>query len=105
MDLRKCFDSADHESVVASADLTGLPAGPTRLSLALYAWPRRLVCNGAVSREIRAKRGLIAGTVPATYEVKATMIQPLDEVVANYPDAMVQAHVAVCHHSAKGTSL
>eukprot|EP00974_Lingulodinium_polyedra_P025523 2468786-Lingulodinium_polyedra.AAC.1 len=52
-----------------------------RFAVASYAWPRRLVLDGAVSAKIWPGRGIVAGSSTATFEVKAYVQPGIDHMV------------------------
>eukprot|EP00974_Lingulodinium_polyedra_P104466 10112975-Lingulodinium_polyedra.AAC.1 len=62
------------------AGAAAYPLGILRFALASYAWPRRLVLDGAVSEQIWPGRGIVAGSNTATFEVKAFMLPGVDRM-------------------------
>ena len=51
----------------------GFPVGPLRFVLMLYRGIRRLLCDKAVSRDLVASAGIVAGCAYAAFLLRAVM--------------------------------
>ena len=73
-DISKCFEHVQREQLMHLASELGYPRTALRLSLASYAWPRRLRGTaGMVTKPICSSRGIVAGSAFACYELIAYM--------------------------------
>ena len=68
-DFQKAFDHVDRTKLWARAAKVGYPLSILATSLCSYGWGRRFVLNREVSAEIRAQRGIAAGSPFAPYEL------------------------------------
>ena len=88
IDLRKCYDHIMWCSLAAESLAVGFPGVILRMSLAVYAFPRRLTRFGAVGRIINPNRFIIAGTTAATSELKLLLCKLLQRIEFNHPYAL-----------------
>ena len=73
-DISKCFEHVQKEQLNYLAVALGYPLTVLHLSLANYAWLRRLRGTvGMVTQQIGASRGIVAGLAFACYELIAYM--------------------------------
>ena len=92
-DLVKAFDRVNHMVLIAEAQHWDYPMWILRLCLAAYRMGRRITMNGIVSHVIFALRGLTAGSVTATTEMRCLMLRTLDFVVRAFPAVPLQGYV------------
>ena len=93
LDQDKAFDRVPHHHVVRAAREWGYPIPILRLSLAAYKMERVVGIGGVFSRTIRPFRGLAAGSVHATRELRALMIGVFDKVTRMSPSAELTVYV------------
>ncbi len=88
------YETIDRDLLLQRARLTGFPEVIVRVCLALYACPRMLALDGALSREVYPERGIIAGDTMATTLVKVYCIGALDELCRRLPPTVnLDAHI------------
>jgi len=85
LDLVKCFERVPHEWLVKQGNRFGYPMAVLRLSLAAYRLGRVLVVDGICSGLVFALRGITAGAVHATVELRLLLIEFMDDTVAAFP--------------------
>ena len=83
LDLVKAFDSVPFDWLAQKAARVGYNLIILRLSLAAYSLARVLDIEGCVSGFVWASRGLAAGSVLATIELRVLLIEAADAVVAS----------------------
>jgi len=89
-DIQKCFEHVQRPKLIEVAMQLGFPAHILRLSLASYAWPRRLRgYQGLVTDPIYATRGIVAGSAFACYELIAYMYAATRAVLLTGPTLSV----------------
>ena len=93
LDQDKAFDRVPHHHVVQAAREWGYPIAVLRLSLAAYRMDRVVGIGGVFSQTIRPFRGLAAGSVHATRELRALMIGVFDRVARVSPSAGLTVYV------------
>ena len=86
-----------------------MPVSVIRLSLASYAWGRRLQYNGIFSDQLDATRGIGAGAAPATFELVCYVIDDVRHLQALYEhledvEVVVSLHVDDLAITANGCS-
>ena len=64
-DVVKCFENTEWKGLEAAAPSADYPAGLLRISLAVYASPRRLLVGRASSGPLFATRGVGPGSASA----------------------------------------
>ena len=80
LDLVKAFERVPHDWLVRQAVRFHYNLFLLRLSLAAYVLPRTIRIGGAYSALVIATRGITAGSVLATAELRVLLIEWLDEV-------------------------
>jgi len=89
-DIQKCFEHVQRPKLIEVATQLGFPAHILRISLASYAWPRRLRgYQGLVTDPIHATRGIVAGSAFACYELIAYMYAATRAVLLTGPTLSV----------------
>ena len=74
MDLTKAFETIPHDLLLDAAKCRGFPLALLRLSLAAYRLKRSVGIDGVYSRQIRATRGITAGSGFATSELRLLLL-------------------------------
>ncbi len=93
-DLDSFYELIDRDLLLQRARRTGFPEVVVRVCLALYACPRMLSLDGALTREVYPERGIIAGDTMATTLVKVYCIGALDELCERLPPTVqLDAHI------------
>lgn len=80
-DVTKAYEHVDRELLAIKAVQERMPVSVIRLSLASYAWTRRLVYNGVFSEPLDTTRGIGAGAAPATFELVCYVIKDIREMM------------------------
>ena len=81
LDLVKAFERVPHDHLVRFAKKSGYPLVLLRLGMAAYRLLRRVGVDGVYSREVVATRGITAGSVFATVELRVIMLEIFDDIV------------------------
>ncbi len=93
-DLDSFYETVDRDLLLRRARATGFPEPIVRVCLALYACPRMLTLDGALSREVHPARGIIAGDAMATTLVKVYCVGAFDELCVRLPPSVkMDAHI------------
>ena len=85
IDLVKAFERVPHQQLVAEGLHWDYPMWILRLTIAAYRLGRRISIGGIVSGMIFALRGITAGSVTATTELRLLLLRALDGLVAASP--------------------
>ena len=85
LDLAKCYEKVKHGLLADKCQQHGFNAIVARLAISLYAGPRRLVANGAVSRQMCTKQGILAGCTFATTLLRVLLISSCDATALHWP--------------------
>ena len=93
LDLEKAFDRVPHHRVIEAAREWGYPLAILRLSLEAYRLGRVVGVGGVFSGTIMPLRGLAAGSVHATRELRALMISIFDRVARIAPSVTLSVYV------------
>ena len=94
LDLAKAFDQVDRDLLWGAGLAYGYPMAVLRVALAAYSWPRRLVSDfGVSSPELRAARGVAAGSPFATFELKLLLLGAVLPLLAARPGIALSVHV------------
>ena len=93
LDLEKAFETVPHEALWHAARKHGYPLSVLRLALKAYVAPRVISCDGAFSRKVKASRGITAGSGTATAELRALLLDLIDELATEYPDVTATFYV------------
>ena len=92
-DISKAFDRVPRQILIRRALDLGHPATVLRLSMASYAWRRRLVDGSLVSKSIFPQNGIGPGSAFATFELAALLVTDLREMENAHPCATLSLHV------------
>ena len=84
LDLVEAFERVPHDWLVRQGSRYNYPLKILRLSIAAYRLGRTIVIDGICSVLLWATRGITAGSVFATIELRVLLIQWLDESAAAY---------------------
>ena len=79
--------------LVEQAKLYGYCLYILRLSIAAYRLPRAVSIAAVFSCLVIATRGITAGAIHATIELRLLLIQPLDTAMRAFPHACMSAYV------------
>ena len=82
LDLVKAFDRIPHRLLAEDAAALGLPLWLPRLSIATYRLARVLRIGGAISKQVWALRGIVAGSGFACTELRVVLIRIVDKAWA-----------------------
>ena len=93
LDLVKAFERIPHWFLVQQAATYGFNIVLLRLSVAAYKLQRAVGVEGVYSALLVAQRGITAGSVFATIEMRIVMIEALDRVVACCPCVRLTCYV------------
>ena len=93
LDLVKCFERVPYDQLIAEGLHWEYPMWVLRLAIAAYRLGRRISINGVVSGMIYALRGLTAGSVFATTELRLLLLRALDAVVRSFPLVPLQVYI------------
>eukprot|EP00973_Karenia_brevis_P068297 9501627-Karenia_brevis.AAC.1 len=83
LDLVKAFERIPHWFLVQQAQKYGYSLVLLRLSIAAYKLARAVGVNGVFSSLLIAGRGITAGSVFATIEMRIVVIEALDTVLSS----------------------
>ena len=103
LDLIKAFERVPHEWLVEQAKKYEYSLSVLRLSIAAYRLPRTVSIAAVCSRLVVATRGITAGAVHATIELRLLLIQPLDAAMLASPHVSISAYVDDVTIEAVGT--
>ena len=82
LDMVKAFERVSYQWLINQGARYSYPMTVLRLSIAAYRLPRALTVDGICSVLLLANRGITAGAVHATIEVRSLLIQWVDETTA-----------------------
>jgi hypothetical protein len=85
LDLVKAFDRIPQWLLVQEAAELGYPLKILRLSIAVYKLVRVVRIGGVVSKTILAWRGITAGSIFATTEMRVILIRVMDAATKMFP--------------------
>ena len=71
----------------------GYPMGALVLSLAAYKFPRLIAFEGLASKDVLAARGVVAGSVVATFELMALLLHVIRSIKIKHSKTVVCVHV------------
>jgi hypothetical protein len=93
LDLVKAFERVPHSWLVAQAHKYEYPMKVLKLCIAAYLHPRTIVVDGVYTCLMLATRGIVAGSVTATIELRALLIEFLDDTSRLFPRAILSVYV------------
>ena len=93
LDLVKCFERVPLDWLVRQGKRYSYPMAILRLCVAAYRIGRAIGVDGIFSAIILATRGIVAGSVTATTELRALLIEFLDETVSIYKSIDLTVYV------------
>ena len=93
LDSAKAFETVPQNKLWAQAAARGYPLQMLRLALAAYRLPRVIGIDNVFSRLIHATRGITAGSGTATAELRLLILQLLDILEVECPDAGLAVYV------------
>ncbi len=93
-DMSNFYEAVDRDLLLQRARRTGFPEAIIRVCLAVYAGPRMLQLDGALSVEAHPIKGMIAGDTMATTLVKVYCVGAFDDMCASLPPTVkLDAHI------------
>ena len=105
-DIRKAFDAIDRELLAKIAHTVSYPMFALRLSMSMYAGTRFLVHDNVASDHmLLARKGCLAGSKFAGYELKCLMAGMLLPHVGAFADAKLAIHVDDVTLACEGNSV
>ena len=93
LDMVKAFERVPHDVLVQMAVAYGYPLHIIRLSIASYLLERVVRIGGTFSVKIRPRRGITAGAVHATTELRILLIDILDDTARRFMLVVLTAYV------------
>eukprot|EP00973_Karenia_brevis_P085485 11862009-Karenia_brevis.AAC.1 len=93
LDMVKCYERIQHHVVAAAAKRTGFNLRIIRLCLAVYAGPRLLSVDGAVTELFRIGTSIVAGCSFATTILRVVLIELMDIGTRLYPNVSLHVYV------------
>jgi hypothetical protein len=93
LDLVKAFDRVPFDWLVANAIEYEYPIRILRLSIQAYLLGRVIVIECVCSRVLFASRGITAGSVLATIELRVLLIRSMDRLVYRFPSVIATVYV------------
>ena len=93
LDLVKAFEFVRHDKLYEGAASLGYLARMLELSTAAYTTTRRVKVAGAVSRGVRPRRGIGAGSGLATVELKLLIIPIMDQLIIQYVGIILTVYI------------
>ena len=92
-DLYKCYELIKHDVLFAAAVRHKFPLAILRITIASYQQPRRLIMHDIVSRCIQPSRGIIAGVMSATAELKCVLLDAANALSRNHPHVSLHIYI------------
>jgi hypothetical protein len=93
LDLVKAFERVPHDWLVAHARELQYPMRVLKLSIQAYLLGRSIVIDGVSSFLVYATRGITAGSVFATIELRVLLIRCMDRIVYHFPSVWLTVYV------------
>jgi len=103
LDMVKAFERVSHQWLVNQGQRYEYPMRVLRLSIAAYRLGRCIAIDGICSELMVASRGITAGAVHATIELRLLLIQWLDETVQLYRHIVITVYVDDTSFEASGS--
>ena len=92
-DLQKCYEFIRHHILAAEAIELHFPLRLLYLTIQSYGWSRNLIEESIIACGIYANRGMVAGCIAATRELKAYMSRTLGQIVIRNPRVEIDSWV------------
>ena len=89
IDIIKCFERVPHRVIQRVGLQLGFPPGPLKFVISLYRGVRRLLCDNAVSSDLVAPAGIVAGCAYAAFLLRAVMEQPIKTTAMAHPTVSI----------------
>ena len=93
IDLEKAFERIQHHRLVEAARQWQYPLRSPRLALAAYRMPRAIGIGRVFSETLVASRGITAGCVFATLELRAMVLKIGDAICSQFPGVQLTMYV------------
>ena len=93
LDLVKAFERVPYSWLVTQASKYEYPMILLRLCIAAYRLPRTIGIDGVYTCLMVATRGIVAGSVTATIELRALLIEFVDDTSRLFPRAVLTVYV------------
>ena len=93
LDMVKAFERVPYQWLVAQGAECGYNIAILRLSIAAYRLARTITVDGVCSVLLVATRGITAGAVHATIELRVLIMHWMDQVVVEFPLATITVYV------------
>ena len=93
LDLVKAFERVPHDWLVHHAIALNYPIRILKLSVKAYLLGRVIIVDGVASPLIWAERGITAGSVFATIELRVLLISCMDRLVYRFPSVALTVYV------------
>ena len=93
LDLVKCYEYVMHHILGVQCILHECPLYELRATLISYGWKRHLVLGAVLAAGLEAWKGIIAGCVAATMQLKGYMVDTLSMIVYRNPATQVDTWV------------
>ena len=81
LDMKKAFDYVNREKLMQAAKEMGYPMHAFAMSTISYQWNRSICIEQRLSKPIRPRRGIAAGSAFATFELAVLLSAPMDHLV------------------------
>ncbi len=92
LDITKAFENLDRRKLTAAAVHLGYLIALLQMSLASYAWVRRLNLNGAVGKALRPQFGSAIGSTEAVFELIVDILGLARRIRELFPNAHCSLH-------------
>jgi len=102
LDLVKAFEKVPHDVLFRLARERGFNLWLVRLSVASYRLARSIGIDGSYSRLVMATRGITAGSVFATSELRIIMLDAMDFTTRIWPTVSLSVYVDDCTLECEG---
>ena len=93
LDLVKAFERVPHDWLVIHAAEYKYPMRMLRLSIRAYLLGRVIIVDAVCSFTVFASRGITAGSVLATVELRVLLIKCMDRVIHRFPEIELTVYV------------
>ena len=93
VDMVKCFERVTHVALLEEAKYWHYPLWILRMCMLAYKFGRRISIKGVVSRLVFALRGITAGSVTATTELRLLLLRTLDDVARRFRHVPMHVYI------------